>query len=332
MYVSTNYCIHVTSAAAVDSIMKTGLQPRIGPLSEQVEGSPAIYMFPDWESLEDANWLFESWPYDSEPALIGVNTTGLVLYSSQPYEVAFDKAIEPSRLKMLAPGEDNWVNARRLFLAQGGQTRAQQLSQSAKKGSKNFFSNARGLPVVLFHGTSADRKPFHGFTSWASQTPELAQEYAEMRANNGASEPLVIPVNLKFEHCFDANQLPDPVTITSFIDNLKQQYLLRCGHLPTQENCLEAQFSEAQKNLKALARREESGPYYSKHNFWHEPECFFGNDGAALLRELFRLTKFDAITLREHGQITYGVFDKSQIQEHDASFRPTRTPKGQPGM
>lgn len=331
MYVSTNYCIHVTSAAAVDSIMKTGLQPRIGPLSEQVEGSPAIYMFPDWESLEDANWLFESWSYDSEPALIGVNTTGMVLYSSQPYEVSFDKAIEPSRLKILAPGEDNWVNARRLFLARGGQTRAQRFSQNTKNAGKTFNSNSRGLLAVLFHGTSADRKPFHGFTSWASQTPELAQEYAEMRAHNGSSQPLVIPVNLKFEHCFDANQLPDPVTVPSFIENLKQQYLMRCWQ-SDKANSLEVEFAEAKERLKALARREESGPYFSKHNFWHEPECFFGNDGAALLRDLFRLTKFDAITLKELGHTTYGVFDKSQILEHDTSFRPTRTSKSQPGM
>lgn len=330
MYVSTKYCIHVTSASAVDSIMKTGLQPRIGPLSEQVEALPAIYMFPDWNAMEDANWLFENWPYDDEPALIGVNTEGLVLYSPQPYEVIVDTAIMPARLKILAPGESEWGKTKKLFVAMGGLT-GERASVATNRGGKSFLTNSKGLSAVYFHGTSTDRKKFCGFTSWASQTPELAQEYADMRAENGASKPLVIPVHLKFEHCFDANQLPDPVTITDFIEAMEKQYMMRCGQ-SDDANSLGAKFAEAQTSLKALARREESGPYYSKHNFWHEPECFFGNEGAALLKDLFRLTEFDAITLKEHGQITYGVFDKSQILEHDTSFRPTRTSKSQPGM
>ena len=152
-----------------------------------------------------------------------------------------------------------------------------------------------------------------------------------MRAHNGSSEPLIIPVNLKFEHCFDANQLPDPVTVTSFIENLKQQHLMRSSQ-SDKANSLEVEFAQAKERLKALARREESGPYYSKHNFWHEPECFFGNDGAAILRDLFRLTGYDAITLKELGHTTYGVFDKSQILEHVASSRAERAPKRQPGV
>ena len=172
MYVSTNYCIHVTSAAAVDSIMKTGLQPRIGPLSEQVEGSPAIYMFPDWESLEDANWLFESWPYDSEPALIGVNTTGLVLYSSQPYEVAFDKAIEHSRLKMLAPGEDNWVNAKR-FLPKGGKHVLNSFPRAPKREARISFRTREDFLLCSFMAHQQTENHFTGLQAGRVKPPSL---------------------------------------------------------------------------------------------------------------------------------------------------------------
>ena len=118
---SFKVCLHVTSADAIDAILVEGLVPRIGPLSAQLESHPGIFMFPSWDDMMDANWLFdEAWPYDSEPALLCVNTEGLELDSEVGYEVVFREKIDPSRITVIAPGELDWDNAKRMFEASGG--------------------------------------------------------------------------------------------------------------------------------------------------------------------------------------------------------------------
>lgn len=114
-------CLHVTSAAALAAILEQGLLPQLGPLSQQVETREAIFMFPSWHDLQDANWLFdEAWPYESEPALLCVDVSGLDLDLEAGFEAVALSPIEPGRITVLAPDESNWDAAEKRFIAMGG--------------------------------------------------------------------------------------------------------------------------------------------------------------------------------------------------------------------
>lgn len=118
---SFKVCLHVTNAAAIEAIQKEGLLPKTGPLSVQIESHPGIFMFPSWDDMIDANWLFgEAWPHDSEPALLCVNTDGLNLDSEAGFEVVYRDRIDPSRITVIAPTELDWHLAKGLFQDCGG--------------------------------------------------------------------------------------------------------------------------------------------------------------------------------------------------------------------
>lgn len=118
-------CLHVTNADAIESILKNGLTPQIGPLSRQIESKPGVFMFPSWDDMVDANWLFdEAWPHASEPALLCVNTEGLVLDSEAGYEVVTREWIDPKRIAVLAPGELDWDSAKQTFSDMGGRLKS----------------------------------------------------------------------------------------------------------------------------------------------------------------------------------------------------------------
>lgn len=119
------WCIHVTPITSIDSILSNGLEPRIGPLSQQMENALRIYMFPSWEDLENAHWLFdEGWPYEEEPALLAINTQGIALNYDTGFEVSYQEVIETSRIHVLAPNELHWDSAKALFLSYGGNERS----------------------------------------------------------------------------------------------------------------------------------------------------------------------------------------------------------------
>lgn len=111
-------CLHVTAKESLESILKQGLIPRVGPLSAQIGDPPAVWMFPYWECIEDANWLWDAWPYDSEPILLAVLTEGLDLMDEASYEVASFSIIEASRIRVLSDSELDW--RKEDFLALGG--------------------------------------------------------------------------------------------------------------------------------------------------------------------------------------------------------------------
>lgn len=127
------FCLHVTSADAIASILKEGLTARIGPLSSQVETRPSVFMFPSWEDLENANWLFEEWPHDSEPALLGVLTSGLDVRSEVGFEVLTHENIGLERIMVLASTESGWDACKENFLANGGKMTSQNIVLKSKK-------------------------------------------------------------------------------------------------------------------------------------------------------------------------------------------------------
>ena len=119
------FCIHVTNADAIESILKDGLIPQIGPLSAQIETYPGVFMFPSWDDMMDANWLFDdAWPHESEPALLCVNVEGLSLDSEAGYEFVSREVIHSSRITVIAPGELNWDVAKKMFVEMGGFTQS----------------------------------------------------------------------------------------------------------------------------------------------------------------------------------------------------------------
>ena len=118
---SLKTCVHVTSAKAIASILKEGLVPQVGPLSQMRDEHPGVFMFPSWDDMMDANWLFdESWPYDSEPALLAVDTSGLALDMEAGFEVICPHNIPADRVTVIAPTEFEWDKAEALFYQLGG--------------------------------------------------------------------------------------------------------------------------------------------------------------------------------------------------------------------
>ena len=116
------FCLHVTSPSRIKSILKTGLEPRVGVLSEQAGEMPGIFMFPSWEAMNDANWLFDEgvWPYEDEPALLCVDVSGIALDCDVDYEVICRTTIAKERIRVLTVNEDDWMSQKEVFLKIGG--------------------------------------------------------------------------------------------------------------------------------------------------------------------------------------------------------------------
>lgn len=91
-----NPIYHVTRKEDLPSILAEGLQPRIGPRSIQIgESSPAVYFFPDMESVENAllNWLGEEFD-DDEIVVLVINPKGLNLSADVGFELTSDVQID----------------------------------------------------------------------------------------------------------------------------------------------------------------------------------------------------------------------------------------------
>lgn len=116
----TRTALHVTSLAAIPSILSKGLVPQIGALSRLIETQEAIYLFARWSDMESADWLYDNWPRRSEPALLAVNMRGLNVDADASYELVSYNRIEPWRISVLAAGENDWDNQKATFLGMGG--------------------------------------------------------------------------------------------------------------------------------------------------------------------------------------------------------------------
>lgn len=115
---SFKVCLHITAKDHLPSILERGLELRVGPLSRLLDEPPAVWMFPCWASMLDAERLWAAWPYGSEAALLAVNTQGPELMSDTDYEVASFVPIEPWRISVLSDTELDWNQED--FLALGG--------------------------------------------------------------------------------------------------------------------------------------------------------------------------------------------------------------------
>lgn len=175
----------------------------------------------------------------------------------------------------------------------------------------SWFGNSKvvdrdGNPLVLYHGTGADVREFKTPVIWGAVSPQLASEYASMRATMGGN-PNIIPIIMRILKPFDADPLPNTVTVKSFFEEV-----IRQGN--TAPLAVMETIKEKIKAIMLAAREEESGPHYDKHDFWFESSTYFGKNGERDIRDIFIILGFDGIKMTEHMTTTYGAFSSSQVK------------------
>jgi len=127
--------LHVTPRTNLPSIRLNGLVPQAGPRASQLNEQPGIWLFPDWQALDDAQWLWDLFPEDEALAIIAVDLGACPHVPTEVgYEVVIRHQIAPAAIAVLCEdvedtthGEDAarraWHNACRLatarFEAQG---------------------------------------------------------------------------------------------------------------------------------------------------------------------------------------------------------------------
>lgn len=161
-----------------------------------------------------------------------------------------------------------------------------------------------GRPLVIYHGGAdvVSDFSFEGRWAWASTQVDLAKDYAEMRRYRGGKGG-VTPMLVKLGRPFDADRLSRTVRVAEFIGEIERQAGLATGALARESS-----------RLRAYARIEESGPHYSRHDFWYNSQSYFGQEGAALLDSIFERNGFDGARMTELGVLTYGMRSAGQIR------------------
>lgn len=97
---------HVTPSRNLDSILRDGLRPQIGPRSALLgEKVARVYFFQTLDSVEVAlcNWLGDA--LDDEPgaiAVLAIDATGLELdYLAWPFEIACLHPVGPEKISLI---------------------------------------------------------------------------------------------------------------------------------------------------------------------------------------------------------------------------------------
>lgn len=187
--------------------------------------------------------------------------------------------------------------------------------------------DGEGIPCRLYHGAGKEIATVNGIL-WGSVDPALASDYAEMRLDQGRNA-LVVPFYADIKRPFDGDALkdirtsyqrPNGLSVQVFVEEVILQ-----GSLSGE---VADQVRDQANELKRLARREESGPTYSPHDFWYMSHWSFGLEGAELLRSIFQTANFDGVRYTEQGQLTYGAFSTAQIHFLDQGA----TPHGMKGL
>lgn len=198
--------------------------------------------------------------------------------------------------------------------------------QLASKSFARWFGTSQavdvnGEPLRMYHGTGRDITEFNGKTMWASTNPALANDYAEYR---GESQPgahaNVMPLYLKAERPFDADKLDKTVTLTSFFNEAAEQCVAAGRSFDGEEATVML------NHLRGCSRREESGPHYRNYDIWNDARSLFGSDGEQTVYALLKLFGFDSIKITEQEQLTFGVFEPTQVKSaigNRGTYNPT---------
>lgn len=198
--------------------------------------------------------------------------------------------------------------------------------QLASKSFARWFGSSQavdvnGEPLRMYHGTGQDITEFKGSTIWASTNPALANDYAEYRGEwQPGAHANVMQVYLKAERPFDADKLEKTVTLTSFFNEAAEQCVTAGRSFDGEEA------TTMLNHLRGCSRREESGPYYRNYDIWNDARSLFGSDGEQTVHALFKLFGFDSIKITEQDQLTFGVFEPTQVKSaigNRGTYNPT---------
>lgn len=182
------------------------------------------------------------------------------------------------------------------------------------EGIKNFhkwFGDSKavdehGRPQVHYHGTGTDIHRFNEVPVWLSKKPPLASEYANHRgAWDHEASPNVMPLYAKTHKTFDADKLPNTVTVNKFYSELHSQ-----ANKPENTELL----NKHRIDTVNAARNEESGPHYSKKDFWHHTDSLFGKSGKRSINAAIHASGFDSIKHNEEGHETIGLMSSHQVK------------------
>jgi len=109
---STVTLYHVCLTRSLPRILENGLAPRIGPRSKRRgEKKPAIYFFPDLETLDDAlsNWLGDEFSESAKLALLKVQIPhGVEVKSDVEYERHIHEPVPPDHITVLTRDIDSF--------------------------------------------------------------------------------------------------------------------------------------------------------------------------------------------------------------------------------
>jgi hypothetical protein len=104
---------HVTLRKNVDSILISGLEPRIGKFSSKLgENIPRVYLFPAAIDMENAlmNWLGEEleeeYGEDCDVIILKIDVGGLHLARDAEYELVCTEIIPPHRILAVLSEEE----------------------------------------------------------------------------------------------------------------------------------------------------------------------------------------------------------------------------------
>jgi len=168
-----------------------------------------------------------------------------------------------------------------------------------------------GTPLVVWHGSGSDVESFRQM-AWCSEDATLAETYAALRQECYGGKAVLMPLYLRIEQPFDADAaLPDVVTISQVIaEILRQAEAIGTVFDEDAKRAISAHWAV----LENGRRIEESGPHYSRHNFWCDTPSLFGAAGAAALKDIFLIAGFDGIAMVEQGTRTWGAFSPLQVK------------------
>jgi Barnase-EndoU-ColicinE5/D-RelE like nuclease/ADP-ribosyltransferase-like protein len=193
------------------------------------------------------------------------------------------------------------------------QPAAERQDQTDTPEFKRWFGDSKvvdenGKPIRVYHGSGREYGTFDKNALFGSVSPQLANEYAEAHGHMGEKHVNVLPIYMKVDHPFDADNVPNTTSVGAFFNEALNQAKKdgRNVNLPLANELL--------NQIRAGASKEESGPNYSRHDIWYDPKSFFGTEGALAAKRLFKELGFDGIKHTENGHLTYGAFEPTQIK------------------
>ena len=204
-----------------------------------------------------------------------------------------------------ARGADEVAEARRLWEEEGFESRF----FKAWFGASKVVDEA-GQPLVMYHGTAAEFDAFDRPYIWASTDPKLANEYADFRDYAAGGGGSVMPIYVRVDRPFIADGLPKGVTPAQLVNEMINQSPLGFEEMKKRRKDIRALLDR----IKAGAKQEKSGSSIRRRDYWLHADNFLGEDGAAAVREAFKLTGFDGVKLTERGTVTFAAFEPTQIK------------------